>query len=327
MSDGAGMAVGHDATGRRRLPRGGEPARAREDTIRFGRSWAVLEPYGDPPFVTRFADRDGVVGRRFFAEWARGRRGRLTRAPAGAGILGSLDELTSDRFDAGEVHPLVRDVYERTSLMDFVAGRAVFSWHGWLWHFVYNRLVARGMQQLDVPIDPGLLPGRLETEIALLDEDRDGRPDHRIWIRSYGGTTRIFYVGAVDTHRRRGARGGEAYLDVVLPLWHANLTVVFQPLNLPHGGLALTTQPPFASDAGLYVVVPGARRFAMMPGLGMHEEIRVEPHRDRDGREWVAGMHSTTLGPLSMYRIPYTLARAAAAIAAAEVAAQATRPC
>jgi hypothetical protein len=277
--------------------------------MRLGSSWAFFEPYGEPPFVTPFADRDGVVGRRFFSDWVLEHRGTLTKAPPGTGIVASLDTLTSDHFDAGEVHPLVREVYEHTTAIDFLAAKAVFTWYGWLWHVLYNRLIARGMQQLDVPVDPRLLPRRLESEISLLDEDRDGREDRRVWVRSYAGTDRIFYVGAVHTHRREIPGATNAYLDVVLPLWRANLAVVFQPVNLQHGGLALATRRPYRGDAGIHLVFPGRRRYSMMPGLGMHEEIRLTPRADPDGHEWIEGLHRTTWRSLEMYRIPYTLRR------------------
>jgi hypothetical protein len=85
--------------------------------MRSGRSWVLWEPYGEPKFVSPFEDHDGVVGRRFFHDWAERHGGDLQPGPAGAGIVGSLDELASDAFDPGQVHPLVREVYEHTSIV------------------------------------------------------------------------------------------------------------------------------------------------------------------------------------------------------------------
>jgi hypothetical protein len=266
-----------------------------------------LEEYGQREFVTPFEDLDGVVGRRFYTEWARAHGGKVRKAPRGSGILASLDDLASDAFDPSAVHPRVRDLYEHTSLVKFIARSIHMTWLGWIFHYPYNKLIARGMQQLDVPLDPGLLPRRITSDVYFYDKDGDGDVDWRIWLRGYDGMDRFFYICTVHTHRLDGARGSQAYLDVNLPLWQACLSVVFQPVNLPGGGLTLRTRVPGSYDAGMYVVFPGARRFSMMPGLGLHEEIRVAPRVDASGTESVDGLHITSWGPWTMYTIPYLL--------------------
>jgi hypothetical protein len=272
-------------------------------------SWALWEPYGEPEFVTPFEDLDGYVGRKFFSDWAASHGGTLRAAPAGAGILESLDELRSDCFDPAEVHPFVREVYEHTTLIKFLAERMRMTWLGWIFHYPYNRLVARQMQQLDLPLDADFLPRRITSEVSLLDADADGVTDWRVWVRGYENSERIFYVGTVKTHRKDGPRGSQVYLDVNLPLWMACISVVFQPVNLPNGGLSLTTRTAGSYDAGMYLVLPNATRFSMLPIPGMHEEIRVSPQVGPDGTESVAGMHITSLYQWTMYTIPYTLTK------------------
>jgi len=277
--------------------------------MRIGISWALSEPYGQLRFVTPFEDLDGVVGRQFYTDWVKVHGGKVRKAPRGAGIVASLDELASDAFDPSAVHPLVRELYEHTSLVEFVAKDIHLTWLGWLFHFPYNKLVARGMQQLDLPIDPGLLPHRITSEVSFFDKDGDGDVDWRIWLRGYAGMDRFLYIGTVHTHRTEGAQGSQAYLDVNLPLWRACMSVVFQPVNLPGGGLSLRTRVPGSYQAGMYVVFPGPRRFSMMPSLGWHEEIRVQPHVDLNGEESVKGLHITSWGAWNMYKIHYDIPR------------------
>lgn len=273
--------------------------------MRFGRTWAVFEPYGQPRFVTHFEDRDGVVGRHFFAEWAARHDAKLTPAP-GAGNVEKLEELDSDHFAAKHVHPLVRHVFERTSATDFDAKEPTWSLGGWLWHLLYNRLIARGMQQLDVPVDPGTLPRRLINFISLLDVDRDGKPDFRIWVRIYEGLERVFYAGAEFTYTLEGPEGTQSYLVVVLPLFGANITVVFQPRNLPNGGMSLETHVDGSYEAGMYLILPGERSYCMLPAFGMREEIRVTPSTDPARGE---GLHTTRWLSFLQYQIPYELRR------------------
>ena len=275
--------------------------------MRLGKLFAFGEPYRAPGFLSPFEDRDGFVGRHFFAEWAAVHGGRLVPAPAGAGLVESLDALASDSFHPKLVCPLVRRVYEHTTATDFETGEPDWSFPGYVWHFLYNRLVARGMEQLDAPVDDALLPGRIKSFISLLDVDRDGRFDYRIWVRIYEAAKRTFYVGATFTYQRAGPRGTQSYLVVVMPLWNASFTVVFQPVNLPDGGLSLRSREPGSYEAGLYLVFPGRDRYGLLPALGMHEEIRLVPGRDAGGREIVRGHHFNWWLFLRSYTIPYVL--------------------
>jgi len=280
--------------------------------MRFGRAWAFLHPYGDPPFATHFEDRDGVVGRRFFRDLAEETGAELQDAP-GAGIVASLDDLAHEGFDPGKVDPVVREIYEHTSATSFHAQQIDWQWYGWAWHFLYNRFVARGMRQLNVPIDEGFLPRKMTSSVGLLDEDRDGSPDYRIWVRIFQGADQLFYVGAVKTHEQDGPRGRQAYLDVVLPLFHSNLAVVFEPVNVDGGGLLLRTRHPNSYHGGMYLVFPGGRRFSMMPAWGVHEEIKVEPMMDREGNQYVRGTHENWWMGLHTYTLYYELHRTNAA--------------
>ncbi|MGH7286899.1 MAG: hypothetical protein ACREI8_02655 [Myxococcota bacterium] len=276
--------------------------------MRLGNLFAFGEPYRSPSFLSPFEDRDGLVGQHFFEEWAAEKGGHLIRAPSDAGIVESLDELASEAFDPKLVHPLVRHVYEHTMATEFEAGEPDWTPLGFVWHFLYNRFVARGMEQLNAPVDDDSLPGRIKSFISLLDVDRDGRFDYRIWVRIYEAAKRIFYVGATFTYRRTGPRGSQSYLVVVLPLWNASFTVVFQPVNLPRGGLALRTREVGSYEAGIYLVFPGRDRYSLLPGFGIHEEIRLEPSR-QNGREIVRGLHLNWWLFLRSYTIPYVLWR------------------
>jgi hypothetical protein len=275
--------------------------------MRFGSAWALCEPYGSAGFVTRFVDRDGIVGARFFEELAEKLGAKLQAAPPGAGVVASLDQLASAHFRPADVHPRVRQVYERTSAVTFIAKRIRFSPLGRIANTVFNRLFAGPMQQLDVPLDPAQLPQAMRSDVSLLDLDRDGQPDYRIWLRRFTNPERVFYLGAMRVRTEDAVEGRQSYLDVVLPMVGWNLTVVFRPINVEGGGLSLRSWGPEGSGSGIYIVVPAAGSYSMAPFIGLTEEIRVGVDTDRAGELVVSGTHHTWWCGMTSYVLDYTI--------------------
>jgi len=270
------------------------------------RSFRLFAPYRAPGFVSLFEDTDGVVGRRFFEEWAARNDAVLVPGGGRAGIVPDLGELASDDFRPERVDPRVRATYEHTSGVDFQAGRPEWGSLGWLWHFVYYTLVARGMRQLNAPVAKGLLPGTLKSTVSYLDVDRDGRADYRVWVRVYEESDQIFYVGAVRHYVKDGPSGTQSYLAVALPLFFSNLAVAFRVGNTPNGGLSLRTRQPGSYDAGMYLVLPGRRSFSMIPALGMNEDITVEPAGSK-ADDAIRGTHRNRWLSIPTYTIPYSI--------------------
>src|SRR4030095_961790 len=65
--------------------------------------------------VVPFEARSRYVGADYVEQLARIRGGTYRRNPPDVGILASLDNLNGPPFDAGRVHPLIREFYEHTS--------------------------------------------------------------------------------------------------------------------------------------------------------------------------------------------------------------------
>ncbi len=277
--------------------------------MRFGTYWACFEPLGQPPFTTAFTDRDGTVGIEFFEEWARASGWTLGPESLTPGLFDSLDDLHCDAFDAGAVHPLVRELYERTTAVSFVAHRPMWTPLGWLIHATYNRFIARRMRQLNAPLVAQWFPTEITSRIAPVRPAAHAPIRHRAWVRVYENArdhhSGIFYTAAVFRHETTGWSGTQRYLVAVLPLRFASMTVVFQPLNLPGGGFAIDTVQPGSYDAGTYLVVPGRRRYSMLPA-GVRDQIRLHPRCDESG-QYLEGAHRTWGAGIEGYTIPYVI--------------------
>jgi hypothetical protein len=268
----------------------------------MGRSWAFFRPYRVPPFVTRLEDRDGVVGRHYFRDLAEEKGAELRDVTRGTGIIGSLDELKSRDFDPGKLSALVRMVWENTTSLEFSAVK--LKWSPWMKPLApLYRLIGRSMRQLTVP-DEDLLPSVIKSRVSVMDVDRNGETDYRVWLRTVDRD--VYYVGAVFTHKCDGSRGVESYLDVVLPLFRSNVAFVFQPSNLDHGGVCFRTGMPGSYDAGAYLIIPGPRRYWMAPFFGLQEEIRVV-EKNHAGTPVLEATHLTSWLGFPSFTLTYVL--------------------
>lgn len=277
--------------------------------MRLGKHWALFETIGNPVFVTPFADRDGVVGIEFFENWADDNGWTIGPESLTPGLFATLDDLHCDAFDASAVDPLVRELYERTTAVSFVAQRPLWRPAGWVMHVVYNRLIAHRMRQLNAPLVAAWFPTEIKSRITPLRPAPHGPVRQRAWIRTYVNAddhkNGIFYTAAVSHHETSGWSGSQRYLVAVLPLKYASMTVVFQPENLPGGGFAIDTVHPGTYDAGTYLVIPGTRLYCMLPAW-VRDQIRLHPRWDESGR-YLEGTHNTWGASIQGYTIPYTI--------------------
>lgn len=277
--------------------------------MRLGKHWAIFEPLGTPPFVTTFTDPDGVVGIEFFDDWAARNGWTIGPEELTAGLFDRIDQLHCDAFDAAAVHGLVRELYERTTTVSFVAQRPLWEPVGWLMHAFYNKVIAHRMRQLNAPLVEAWFPTEIKSRITPVRPSPHRDPRHRAWVRTYVNAhdheNGIFYTAGVSHHETSGWGGSQRYLVAVLPLKWASMTVVFQPENLPHGGFAIDTVHAGSYDAGTYLVLPGRHLYAMMPAF-VRDQIRLHVRWD-EGGEYLEGTHKTWGFGIQGYTIPYTI--------------------
>ena len=79
------------------------------------RVMAEKVPADELRYVVPFEARSMYVGGDYVEQLAKVRGGTFRRNPPDVGILASLDSLDGPTFEAGRVHPLIREFYEHTS--------------------------------------------------------------------------------------------------------------------------------------------------------------------------------------------------------------------
>jgi len=232
----------------------------------------LCAPFAARRFATHFEGRDLRVGRKIFDDYARAEGGSITWRMKDPALLESFDVLKDDHFDPARVHPLIRAFYERTDAFEI---RFEISWNPWFQPagIVYSEIVARLIDQLRVPPFNSTAPRRMKCAYALIDLDRDGKPDFRGWVRSMADDGTLFYAGAVYTYVAPELGEMTSYLCVAFPLPGMNLTSVLKPRNWAGNGFAMSTVAPEAKDAGTYLIFPGRSQFSMIPALGLHEHF------------------------------------------------------
>src|SRR5688572_22852041 len=115
------------------------------------RWFAFRAPYTWLQFSTRFHDRDGVVGEKFFQEFSRKMKGEFeTRAKVG--LVDSMSDLMYGGFDPAKLDPLIRDFYEKTYNFEMFVK---VCWNRLVWPFgyLYRMLIADNAKQLLIPLD------------------------------------------------------------------------------------------------------------------------------------------------------------------------------
>jgi len=272
------------------------------------RSFALAAPYAWFDWATRFKDRDGYVGPRYFADFASDTAGRLKVAGPCGGLIPTYDELRCDDFDPMAVDPLIREFYRHSATfgLRIVENR----WNPWLggvpqlW-----RAVAAWLGQFTFPVNE---IGNVESQYEYLDIDGDGADDFVCWIRHVvrDGTKdgELFYAGAFRPFLSVVDGRLSAFLACAFPLPGCNLAAVLKFHNEPDGGFRASSLPDSAAptppskhaesgsyigsrEAGTYIVVPGARTLSLFPALGLHEDLQFRVENDHRGVPYIYGEH------------------------------------
>jgi len=274
------------------------------------RWFALAAPYAWYDWATRFKDRDGYVGPRYFEDYARETSGRLKLAGPADGFIPTFEQLGCDDFDPASVDPLIRDFYLHSASfgLRIVENR----WHPWLGDVPqWWRRLAACLGQFVFPVNE---IGSVTSRYELLDIDADGEDDFVCWIRhvqregSGEGEGDLFYAGAFRPFRSVIDGRESAFLACAFPMPGCNVAAVLKFHNEPDGGFRASSLPdpevPKPSpghveagsyigsrEAGTYIVVPGARTLWLFPALGLHEDLRFRVERDAAGSPFIRGEH------------------------------------
>jgi hypothetical protein len=254
-------------------------------------------------YVVPFESRSRYVGADYIEQLAKIRGGTFRRNPPDVGILASLDSLESPAFDAGRVHPLIREFYEHTSRFRL---SIVPEWRRWMrpGYEIFKRLVAQPLGQAAIPSNIEEAQRGMVSTIDTITLGDDGEIDIRGWIRTFADSGKPIYVGIYTTFRHED-RG---YVSVGFPIPSANFTATLLPCNAGEDDLVLTSRSelPFP---GHYLSSVDGERDALTVVKLLHFEERIHVYV-ADGE--LKTDHSFSLAGQRFLTLHYEIERLAA---------------
>jgi hypothetical protein len=198
-------------------------------------------PAAELRYVVPFEARSMYVGGDYVEQLAKVRGGTFRRNPPDVGILASLDSLDGPTFEAGRVHPLIREFYEHTSRFRL----SIFpEWRRWMkpGYEIFKRLVAQPLGQAAIPSNIEEAQRGMVSTIDTIALHGDEEIDIRGWIRTFADSGKPIYVG-IYTSFRHEDRG---YVSVGFPIPSANFTATLLPQNAGQHDLVLTSRTELA---------------------------------------------------------------------------------
>jgi hypothetical protein len=190
----------------------------------------------DLPFVVPRPARSKYVGSGYVRALAEELGARYTAAAPDAGIVASLDALAGPLFDPGQVDPLVREFYERTTrfALDIVP-----EWRLWVrpGYLLYRTAVARPLGQASIPMNQREAQRGIHSRIDTV-SGVDGAVSVRGWIRSFADDDEPIMVGIYTTY----THGETGYVSVGFPVPGGSFTATLLPRSRPDRGLTLTSR-------------------------------------------------------------------------------------
>jgi hypothetical protein len=251
-------------------------------------------PASELRYVVPFEARSRYVGADYVEQLAKVRGGTFRRNPPDVGILASLDSLDGPTFDAGRVHPLIREFYEHTSRFRL---SIVPEWRRWMkpGYEVFKRLVAQPLGQAAIPSNIEEAQRGMVSTIDTIAQDGDEEIDIRGWIRTFADSGQPIYVG-IYTSFRYEDRG---YVSVGFPIPSANFTATLLPSNVGEHGFLLTSKTELAFP-GHYLSSVNSERDALtvLKLLYFQERISVyvaDGELKTDHSFYLAGQRFLTL--------------------------------
>jgi len=224
----------------------------------------------DLPFVVPRPARSRYVGTGYVRELAEELGARYTADAPDTGIVASLDALAGPLFDPGQVDPLVREFYERTTrfALDIVP-----TWQLWVrpGYLLYRTAVARPLGQASIPMNQREAQRGIRSRIDTV-SGVDGTVSVRGWIRSFADDDEPIMVGIYTTY----THGDSGYVSVGFPVPEGSFTATLLPRSRPDRGLTLTSR---ANDgqAGHYLtyVDTTADELTALAVHGFEEQLDV----------------------------------------------------
>jgi hypothetical protein len=268
-------------------------------------------PYERTGFATPFAEGPFErLPRDYFERWARTHGATFRPGSPTEGLVPRFDDLAWSGFEPRRVDPLIRDFYQETS--GFSLTVTAVDWNGPLAMAAgraYRGLWADPAGNLMPPLDEGPVRRPMDCHIGLLDVDRDGAPDYRIWLRTFADDDSLLYVAAVHAFRQ----GDHGYLTLAFPWPMFALTVVLECRNGHEdpSSFEMHTDAPGSPLAGTYAVVPHGRRVTYTRLPTMHETFRFAVKRGGE-MPIIVGEHSAEALGQRVFTLRYELAETGA---------------
>ena len=251
-------------------------------------------PAAELRYVVPFEARSRYVGADYVEQLAKIRGGTFRRNPPDVGILASLDSLNGPTFDAGRVHPLIREFYEHTSRFKL---SIIPEWRRWMkpGYEIFKLVVAQPLGQAAIPSNIEEAQRGMISTIDTIAVDGGEEIDIRGWIRTFADSGKPIYVGIYTTFRHEG-RG---YVSVGFPIPSANFTATLLPQNAGEHDFALTSRTELAFP-GHYLSSVDSERDALtvLKLLYFQEQIFVyvaEGELKTDHSFYLAGQRFLTL--------------------------------
>ena len=188
-------------------------------------------------YVVPFEARSRHVGADYVEQLAKVRGGTFRRNPPDVGILASLDSLEGPTFDAGRVHPLIREFYEHTSRFRL---SIVPEWRRWMkpGYELFKLLVAQPLGQAAIPSNIEEAQRGMVSTIDTITLDGNEEIDIRGWIRTFADSGKPIYVGIYTSFRHEN----QGYVSVGFPIPNANFTATLLPRNVGEHDFVLTSR-------------------------------------------------------------------------------------
>lgn len=216
------------------------------------------------------------------------------------GLLPSMSVLDGPGFDAGRLHPDIRDFYEHTASwrMEVWAGWSPFFWPA---GEMVSRFWGRRVEQLALPMRPLDVAHGLDSRVTPISDGHDVQVA-AAWTRTLRSNGRPVFSGAYSARTLPGT--DRPSVHVAFPLESGNLQVFLRPSVAGDGGFLLESPSGRFGEDGAYVVVHGAGVHAAR--VPLHETFHM--YVDADGV--LRTDHALRLWGASAVRLHYKLERA-----------------
>jgi len=226
--------------------------------------------------------------------------GTVLEQADGTGLLADMAQLDGAGFTAAELHPEIREFYERTSdwrMEVWTQWNPLFQPAGEL----ISRYFGRRVQQLALPTRPLDVAHGMDSRIALI-AGTDGEQRAAAWIRTLRSTGEYVYSGCYSPRLLPGSN--QPSVHVAFPLEAGNVQVFLRPRVLPGGALELSSPSGHFGNNGAYVVVDDHGTHAARAPI--HETFRIYLDREKVLRT----DHQLRLWSTAVVRLHYKLTRA-----------------